>query len=416
MANGGVGEEPPDPPPLQERRVGLRVNPAPKQPFELSFQQATQSTRSKRRRQASPEPVNGSNPPASHVTAKLGSNPASSGLTEKLYLIIRELQDDVKQLRKELQAERDANVERTAALVQQIGTVAKSLPPASWAATAAKPPTPPVSPSPALASSASRPYPSSHAESPKSPWTDPTLATLTVECKCATDVSSDPATARAFFRERLPGHVEIRAFALTARDKRLIKIKVAQGEERTLRDNTAWLPANARLLQQQWYDVRLDHVFKPSLCSDTHTISPTAADAFGNENGVSVQKIRYLRRQRPEDEGKSRTSFVVSLGSQADASKLLNAQEVTVGGQTVFAKEYIRVPIPMRCYCCQQYGHIKERCSTSERCVNCSQSHPEEDCIMPDSKCANCGRAHRADSPKCPTFLAEKAKLLARNE
>ncbi|GFO19488.1 ATP-dependent RNA helicase a-like protein [Plakobranchus ocellatus] len=64
------------------------------------------------------------------------------------------------------------------------------------------------------------------------------------------------------------------------------------------------------------------------------------------------------------------------------------------------------VPLPMRCYKCQRYGHGKDRCKKPVAvCVRCRKGgHVERDCSA-DPNCVNCRGDHAASSKTCPKFL-----------
>ena len=66
------------------------------------------------------------------------------------------------------------------------------------------------------------------------------------------------------------------------------------------------------------------------------------------------------------------------------------------------------VPSPIRCFKCQKFGHVKDRCSGAETCGKCSQPSHEGLCTSP-AKCANCDAAHPSFSKTCPIWVKESA-------
>ncbi len=67
-----------------------------------------------------------------------------------------------------------------------------------------------------------------------------------------------------------------------------------------------------------------------------------------------------------------------------------------------------------RCHRCQKHGHYRKDCKNPVACVKCGGNHDVKDCTADFERCVNCMNSpefkdqcdHRADSPKCPVFLA----------
>ncbi|GFO10695.1 RNA-directed DNA polymerase from mobile element jockey [Plakobranchus ocellatus] len=88
---------------------------------------------------------------------------------------------------------------------------------------------------------------------------------------------------------------------------------------------------------------------------------------------------------------------------------------IRAGYLTLDVRPY--VPLPMRCYKCQRYGHGKDRCKKPAAvCVRCGKGiHVERDCSA-DPHCVNCRGDHTASSKTCPKFLEEQAILRYKAE
>lgn len=78
------------------------------------------------------------------------------------------------------------------------------------------------------------------------------------------------------------------------------------------------------------------------------------------------------------------------------------------------------VPI-VRCYRCQAYGHVSNRCADVEKCPKCAAGHALKDCTIEEENCINCIRrdddkdtSHRADSMDCPCYQDYRAELLSK--
>ena len=71
----------------------------------------------------------------------------------------------------------------------------------------------------------------------------------------------------------------------------------------------------------------------------------------------------------------------------------------------------------VRCFNCQQFGHIARLCLDAPHCIQCGKWHFSDEsslsCSNPPS-CANCGSSHRADSHFCQKFTSILSDLNQR--
>ena len=207
--------------------------------------------------------------------------------------------------------------------------------------------------------------------------------------------------------------VKIRSFNQRG-DSKIFRIGVSEEDERKLRNHDDWMKSHLRgatLARPAWYPVKLDLLDKRyANKSESEELRSDICADFSKENGVKAHKINWLGIRR---EGKMHGSVVVFLDKREEVEKILCAEEVTIGGSTVFAKEFEAKPTPLRCYNCHGYGHRASRCSRGQRCSSCGEpGHTNCETINP--KCVNCGGSHKASFPRCTTFLNECARLTAR--
>ena len=75
----------------------------------------------------------------------------------------------------------------------------------------------------------------------------------------------------------------------------------------------------------------------------------------------------------------------------------------------LMVKVDVYVPNPLRCFRCQQFGHIQSRCRQTAACGRCgAKDHIDKDC-QNSPCCVNCGEDHTSFSKKCLVYQKEFA-------
>ena len=116
------------------------------------------------------------------------------------------------------------------------------------------------------------------------------------------------------------------------------------------------------------------------------------ADEFKNQN---VYKVRRL--------GKTRTVLLYFKGTSLPSS-------VKIGYMSFKVSEYI--PGPVRCYMCQEFGHISSSCKGTPRCVRCGDNHKVDVCPTKENPtCFRCQGSHSAAWSERP--FSQEAKLVS---
>ena len=224
-------------------------------------------------------------------------------------------------------------------------------------------------------------------------------------------------------RERL--EESLRAYAPTANvsicrfhanvNTKTIRFDVSLEDSKAVRNSRGWIESHfsgARLLQPDWFPIKIDRVPKHFANQQgSEQLREDITTVFGKENKVEAVKIRHLGTSRPE---KAHCSAVVFLSNKNDQAKLLQADEVRLGGYTVFAREYKRLPTPYRCSKCQMLGHKERTCDNEVTCSHCGQ-RGHLWCESPAPKCVNCSGPHPSSHRDCRAFRAAKEKLRARS-
>lgn len=106
--------------------------------------------------------------------------------------------------------------------------------------------------------------------------------------------------------------------------------------------------------------------------------------------------------------------FMVSFDPEEDMKKIYNITKLL---NTIVKIEPIKASklIP-QCKNCQAYGHTKNYCSKSPRCVKCAGKHPTHECSKTEieqPKCCNCGEPHPASYRGC--LVAKELQKMRNN-
>jgi hypothetical protein len=117
------------------------------------------------------------------------------------------------------------------------------------------------------------------------------------------------------------------------------------------------------------------------------------------ENGrlhprLKVSQSVWLKSQKAR-EGKSHSSAIINVQSQAQASKIIQ-KGLVHQGTILTAEEFHPQQRPTQCLRCGQFGHIAKFCKAKQACGKCSGQHRTEECKEEKKKCSNCQGSHPA--------------------
>ena len=142
-----------------------------------------------------------------------------------------------------------------------------------------------------------------------------------------------------------------------------------------------------------------------------------AAQDLTNED--LARDLNVSRRNRDQPQVKDASRVTITKGDKKvqtgtffltfDTPTL--PEHIFLGFERFDIEQYI--PLPRRCFKCQQFGHEARTCrATEDICPLCLGTHKHDDCPNKESlKCPNCDGAHPATSRECPAFLTEKRAL-----
>lgn len=112
----------------------------------------------------------------------------------------------------------------------------------------------------------------------------------------------------------------------------------------------------------------------------------------------------YRFKRRVEGNLVNTYTFVITFNSP------VLPDDITAG--YIFLKVRPYIPQPMRCYQCQQFGHITKFCKREALCGVCADkvdlNHISVECKN-TPKCINCGDSHPSSSKMCSVYKKEFA-------
>ena len=114
-------------------------------------------------------------------------------------------------------------------------------------------------------------------------------------------------------------------------------------------------------------------------------------------NVIECKRIINWTTQRP-------TRTVKVTVSLEDIEKLIRNFEFKVGDSSckIERQKYSSV---IRCYDCQQFGHIGKNCKAEKRCVRCAGNHISHLLCSLPAKCVNCEGEHSSADNKCQVYI-----------
>ena len=118
------------------------------------------------------------------------------------------------------------------------------------------------------------------------------------------------------------------------------------------------------------------------------------------------------RRLRYRDSNKPMPIVVINCSSFEDLQTLFKA-DILIQNRKAVVKSYrSKTATPLRCYNCQEFGHIARLCKKGGKCETCAKQHTGS--CGGIKCCVNCGGEHRSNYTGCPVFMSIKERLLGR--
>ena len=137
-------------------------------------------------------------------------------------------------------------------------------------------------------------------------------------------------------------------------------------------------------------------ISESDICEETHSV---AAKRLFKKDGITGERT-------PSE------NVILSFSSKPP-------KFAQIGFQSFKAKEFI--PLPLRCWRCQRFGHSEKACRGKVTCPRCAKEHTFEECPLSSSGtnessssevsnlfCVNCHDHHSAAYRLCPAYIKSK--------
>lgn len=159
------------------------------------------------------------------------------------------------------------------------------------------------------------------------------------------------------------------------------------------------LPREARVLRDEYYQIKVDGVSRSSVLDEMGRNLPGVNETLSRENDTEVVKIGWLSDRLLKDYG----SMVVYLKSADDATRFLREGYFYAGGLSGQVRAFERRQRPSQCYNCQEItNHKAYQCVKPQKCGRCAgEGHHHSTCTETEAKCIPCGGPHESFSKNC---------------
>ena len=122
------------------------------------------------------------------------------------------------------------------------------------------------------------------------------------------------------------------------------------------------------------------------------------------------EEVEVLGISRISNSVSGRPTRTVKVVVAAVNKDRVSGLDLRIGQSKCRIEERRRGPV-VRCYECQQFGHISRHCVADKCCVVCAGSHKSNfDCTQP-RHCRNCGEGHAASDRVCAVYLRQYENL-----
>jgi hypothetical protein len=144
-------------------------------------------------------------------------------------------------------------------------------------------------------------------------------------------------------------------------------------------------------------------------------------ERWNAKKGWKVVAARWLYTEKQladmqKDPARKKGTMILTVGTEKDQREVI-MDGVRVGAFSLDTSLWDMAAEDMRCFKCQEWGHMQKYCEHEETCGHCGGCHHTRDCISKEpeqASCSNCKqKGHKAWWTRaCPKYKTYRAKLM----
>ena len=127
-------------------------------------------------------------------------------------------------------------------------------------------------------------------------------------------------------------------------------------------------------------------------------------------NKLNAQGLDFVKCDRIINSFTQRPTKTIKVVIDSEVESKFLGIKIKVEGVVCLIEKKQPNPV-VRCYACQQFGHIAKNCKAVPKCVVCAGSHKSNYSCSNPIRCGNCDGNHLSSYNRCPVFIERHESL-----